>query len=81
MSMNGGNRMGGTVSETPQNSMGNSSSKAGTGPIDTYDPLMRLLRHRIIKAHSRVLDQWSGDNHNLGQDVSSDSENFPHDKV
>jgi hypothetical protein len=29
------------ASPVPANAMGNSSSKAGTGGIDTYDPLLR----------------------------------------
>ena len=41
--------------DAPTNSMGASSSTAGLGPIDTYDPLLKTKRgkpmtfHRFIK--------------------------------
>lgn len=46
------------MSDKPQNSMGSSSSVAGNGPIDTYDPIMRI-RKRIRKAAARVFDNYN----------------------
>jgi hypothetical protein len=34
-------------STTPVNSMGNSSSTAGTGGVDTYDPLMQKKKKKL----------------------------------
>ena len=35
--------------EAPTNMMGNSSSTAGTGPIDTFDPLMKNKKKNLAK--------------------------------
>jgi hypothetical protein len=35
--------------DTPTNSMGTSSSVAGSGAVDTYDPLMRKKKPRVLK--------------------------------
>jgi hypothetical protein len=50
------------------NVMGNSSSKAGTGPIDTYDP---SLRGRLMKRYKSVLGSINVDGHN-GSSVGGD---------
>ena len=41
----GGAIGGGTTSSVPINSMGQSGSTAGTGGIDTYDPLLLKSKH------------------------------------
>jgi len=38
---------GGTVSAVPANAMGTSSSVAGTGGIDTYDPLLKKPKKKL----------------------------------
>jgi hypothetical protein len=37
----------GTVSAVPANAMGTSSSVAGTGGIDTYDPLLKKPKKKL----------------------------------
>lgn len=36
-------------STTPVNAMGSSSSTAGTGGIDTYDPLMKMKKKKSLR--------------------------------
>jgi hypothetical protein len=37
------------VTGAPTNSMGSSSSTAGTGPIDTFDPLLGIAKKKLLR--------------------------------
>lgn len=39
----------GVVSSVPVNAMGSSSSTAGTGGVDTYDPLMKTPKKKKLR--------------------------------
>lgn len=39
-----------TESSVPTNSMGTSSSVQGSGPIDTFDPIMKVGRKKTLDA-------------------------------
>ena len=45
----------------PTNSMGLSSSTPGTGPIDTYDPLL-FARKKVVR---RIMGVWKKGNANV----------------
>jgi hypothetical protein len=42
-------------STTPENAMGSSSSTAGTGGIDTYDPLLKKNKKSLRQIVSRKM--------------------------
>lgn len=53
----------GVVSAVPANAMGSSSSTAGTGGIDTFDPLLKKPKRKLRDILSRKLPVGSNGSH------------------